>query len=367
MAGALLLTAVRRRWAMRGMWGMRGLWWGAAALLLISDLWVFGIAYNTSVPAKDYYPPTELTDQLRALPPDQPIIAQGADLFPSCALVYGIHDFRTLDDAVNHRFTFFITDASVQTSMNPVWQAFGLVSRPNAAMLAQVGVRYFAAEPRLDPNRGQPKGPKGRPYALKWQGHQANQVASEKAGVGRDKSAPSGVDGPSIWENIYTVPYAYFPARDEVVKTEEADRARMRKIKYADVGQVAILEAAEGQGDLPTTGKGRVTRVVREPGHITVDVVVDGPRPAPLVLNESFEDGWRARIDGTRARIYPANYLVQAVVVLPGKHTVVLDYKPPPLLLGALCSLAALALCALVLALPGLLKRRGRRDAGPVV
>jgi hypothetical protein len=328
MAGALLLVATQVRRM------MRGLWWVTAAVLLLSDLWTFGIAYNTSVPIKDYYPATELTDKLLALAPEQPIIAQGADLFPSTALVYGIHDFRTLDDAVNHRFTMFITDASVATSLNPVWQSFGFVSRPNAAMLAQVGVKYFAAEPRLDPNRGQGKGPRGRPYVSRWYGSK----------------------GHSIWENIYAVPYAYFPGRVAIVPGEEAARVSMRTIKYKDVGQMATLESAPGE-TIPIAGNGRLARLVREPGQITASVEVTGTQPATLVINEGLEGGWNASIDNASTKIYPANYLAQAVVVPPGKHTVVLNYMPASLKFGALLSVVALAMCALVFASPRLLRR----------
>ncbi|MFL5731990.1 MAG: hypothetical protein ACJ78Q_02220 [Chloroflexia bacterium] len=326
MVGSLLLVASRIGRP------MRGVWWATVAMLLLADLWGFGISYNTAVPLTDYYPRTELTDQLAALPPDEPVIAQGADIFPSTALVYNIHDFRTLDDAVNHRFTMFITDASMMTAKNPVWQSFGLVSRPNAAMLAQVGVKYFAAEPGLDPNRGQAKGPRGRPYALRWQGSQ----------------------GHSIWENIYTAPYSYFPQRVLVVHDEDACRARMRKLKYEDVGQMAIVETAKGQA-APPAGKGVVRKVVREAGLVTADVEVQESKPAALVVNEGIEGGWRASIDNAVAEIYPANYLAQAVVVPPGKHRVVLDYSPPSLRFGALFTVVALVICGLIFALPRLL------------
>ena len=317
----------------------RSLWWVALALLLLADLWTFGISYNTSVPIKDYYPQTELTAYLQKLPPEQPVIAEGSDLFPSSALAYNIHDFRTLDDTVNHRFTFFIMDASMETGRNPVWRSFGLVGRPSARMLSQVGVKYFVTNPSLDPNWGQPKGPHGRPYKHIWQDRK----------------------GSSVWENIYAAPYAFIAQHVEIAHDEQAARTRLGKMKYTDAGQLAIVEAPKDALPDKWATQADITRVSRQAGDVTVNIRVKGPQPALLVINEGLEAGWKASIDNDPTTIHPANYVAQAVVVPQGTHLVRLHYMPLAIKAGAAASAASIVICLLIVLLPLIVRNATRK------
>ena len=46
-----------------------------------------------------------------------------------------------------------------------------------------------------------------------------------------------------------------------------------------------------------------------------------------LIFNEQNLPGWRATIDGQPTKIYPANYLFQAVLVPAGQHEIIFEYK----------------------------------------
>jgi hypothetical protein len=84
---------------------------------------------------------------------------------------------------------------------------------------------------------------------------------------------------------------------------------------------------------------------------------VDSSRPAEVLLRDGWAPGWTARVDGRRSDVR-ARGGHRSVLVPPGRHRIVMEYRPPrlPLALGA----SALALAA-ALALAG---RRRPDQAG---
>ena len=51
--------------------------------------------------------------------------------------------------------------------------------------------------------------------------------------------------------------------------------------------------------------------------------------PTFLVLSEKWEPHWKAWIDDVPAKIYKANFLMRAIELPPGNHTVRMEYRPP--------------------------------------
>jgi hypothetical protein len=62
-----------------------------------------------------------------------------------------------------------------------------------------------------------------------------------------------------------------------------------------------------------------------------------------VVLNEAYERGWRAWLDGSPTALVQANGLFRAVAVPGGRHTVVMRYRPPSVFWGLFASLASIA------------------------
>lgn len=92
---------------------------------------------------------------------------------------------------------------------------------------------------------------------------------------------------------------------------------------------------------------------------MTLEAELD--RPGLLVLGDTWYPGWQATVDGKETKIYPANYVMRAVVLPAGKHRVEFRYRPGSFRTGVLITLAALALGA------GLLvwdRRNSRQSAG---
>lgn len=122
------------------------------------------------------------------------------------------------------------------------------------------------------------------------------------------------------------------------------------------VGARKINTAAVVAGDL--TFSGGSPEVVgieeRRPEQIVVRVRSDGE--ALVVLNERWDPGWRALVDGKPASLYETDCVLMGVPIRDGEHTVEFIYQPRGLIIGRVVSLASLAVCMLLLLAP--LRRR---------
>lgn len=85
-----------------------------------------------------------------------------------------------------------------------------------------------------------------------------------------------------------------------------------------------------------------------------------------LVLLDSYDPGWRARVDGLDADVVRANGLFRAVRLAPGRHIVAFAFRPPLVLWSAAASAASAALVLALLVWP-LRRRDGRLEAEDVV
>ncbi len=93
-----------------------------------------------------------------------------------------------------------------------------------------------------------------------------------------------------------------------------------------------------------------------------LELSVDSPSPAALVVADELTPGWSATVDGAPAPIYPTLLALRGVEVPAGHHRVRFEYHTPLLQLGLTLSAAGLAASAALLAL-GLRRRRRQRAA----
>jgi hypothetical protein len=77
-------------------------------------------------------------------------------------------------------------------------------------------------------------------------------------------------------------------------------------------------------------------------GANNLELSVNTGGPGLLVLSEVDYPGWRARVNGSTARIYRANGILRGVVVPAGKSSVTLRYIPASVVGGVVLSLASL-------------------------
>ncbi len=83
-----------------------------------------------------------------------------------------------------------------------------------------------------------------------------------------------------------------------------------------------------------------ITRIAPHATHLTYQVTT--PNPALLILSEPHYPGWQATLNGHAAPLLRANYILRAVPVPAGNHTVTLTFQPLTFTIGAIISTLAL-------------------------
>ena len=127
--------------------------------------------------------------------------------------------------------------------------------------------------------------------------------------------------------------------------------------EYAEVGKIDVrheavadkkFEAALGQAKANAS-----TAIVKldkyEPNNL--QYTVNSKNGGVVVFSEVYYPGWTATIDGQPAELGRVNYILRAVSVKPGKHTVVLDFHPTSI--STTETIAYIAIVILLLAIAG--------------
>ncbi len=131
-----------------------------------------------------------------------------------------------------------------------------------------------------------------------------------------------------VLENPAALPRAFLVGRYEVVPDLEAHRQRLLDPSL-DLRQTVLLREAPGVEITAIDSSSTVSvELVRfGPREIVWQVATDAPRL--LVVDEIYYPaGWRAVVDGQSVPILQANYLLRAVPVPAGEHTVVMRFDP---------------------------------------
>jgi Bacterial membrane protein YfhO len=98
-----------------------------------------------------------------------------------------------------------------------------------------------------------------------------------------------------------------------------------------DPAAEVLLEGGPAvRADPAFRGESRVRE--RRYDRLIVEARVD--RPAFLVVNDAYDPGWRASIDGRPTELVRANVGFRAVALPAGEHTVEMVYRPPSALVG---------------------------------
>ena len=127
--------------------------------------------------------------------------------------------------------------------------------------------------------------------------------------------------------------------------------------EYAEVGKIDVRhEAVADKKFEATLGQAKVndsTATVKldkyEPNNL--QYTVNSKNGGVVVFSEIYYPGWTATIDGQPAELGRVNYILRAVSVKPGKHTVVLDFHPTSI--STTETIAYIAIVILLLAIAG--------------
>jgi hypothetical protein len=153
-----------------------------------------------------------------------------------------------------------------------------------------------------------------------------------------------------IYEYADPLPRAALYSAVEMVTDDQSALTRLGSPSF-DPFQTAVVTATDAAALRGLTVRERV-RSARILSYTSQEVQIDADtdRPALLVLNDSDYPGWKAYVDGRKARVYPANYMFRGVLLTPGKHMVRFAYEPVSFVTGAVLSgIGLLCLAAFVL------------------
>jgi len=193
---------------------------------------------------------------------------------------------------------------------------------PSPQLLAQFGVRYLL--------RGD--------HFLHGTTHHFLPAGTE-ARIADDR-------GDGLWEVRGALPTAYWVPRAETLPSGDAVIARLRARAPTPS---CLLESPDVSDPIGAQG------VVMVAGHAVVardavTVTVNAPSEGWLVVNEAWDPGWRATVNGVATPVRRANFLMRAVRVGAGPQRVVMTYAPRgDVVLRALALLSLLTCLALAL------------------
>jgi hypothetical protein len=157
------------------------------------------------------------------------------------------------------------------------------------------------------------------------------------------EAASVGSDG--LW-SLYHVavesPRASLVSRWKVVDSSEAALAAITDPAF-DASSEAVLERDPG---LPEGGGGSQDASYDDLGPGRARITVDTTSAGILLVRNSHDTNWRARLDGEPVSVFRADAFLQAVAVPGGRHVIELDYVDPWVgrgLLGSGLSVGGLA------------------------
>jgi Bacterial membrane protein YfhO len=139
----------------------------------------------------------------------------------------------------------------------------------------------------------------------------------------------------------------------EAVSLGRLDRRNYRLSLTVPEGCTARIDSIRVTAHAPLAaqdGAGTAQLTSFEPNRLTLKAEIR--RPSFLVLSEVYYPGWEARVDGKPAPLLKADYILRAVPLTPGEHSVELRFRPRTFIWGLAISALGLAGIACLSACP---------------
>ncbi len=158
-------------------------------------------------------------------------------------------------------------------------------------------------------------------------------------------------DPVSVYRNPHALPRAFVVEKAKVASGPGQALAWLRDPRI-DLEDIVILEQPAPPVDVrAATAAPRSAEILEyRPGEVRV--AASSPTGGYLVFSETYLPGWRASVDGSPARVLRGDYALVAVRLAPGRHEVVLRYRPRSLTLGGPISVTAILVALLASMIP---------------
>jgi hypothetical protein len=97
-----------------------------------------------------------------------------------------------------------------------------------------------------------------------------------------------------------------------------------------------ISAVVESSLSLPASTQPPIPARIDRYNDSQVEMTTTTDSPGVVVLADAYYPGWQAELDGKPTPIFPVDIAFRGVKVPAGVHTVTMEYRPTPVLLGAL-------------------------------
>ncbi len=151
----------------------------------------------------------------------------------------------------------------------------------------------------------------------------------------------------TVWSNYRVAPRVLISSRARVITSpaeildflKQSSYRPTEEIIFEELPPKIFLEGSDSPGNA----------VIEEYSSREIIIRAELESPGILLLNDSYSPGWKAYVDGVESKIYRANYLMRAVCLETGSHTIRFLYQPSSFTIGAIISIAVLIISILLL------------------
>ncbi|MEJ2217090.1 MAG: YfhO family protein [Gemmatimonadota bacterium] len=134
-----------------------------------------------------------------------------------------------------------------------------------------------------------------------------------------------------VYENQAALPRAYLVGAVKVATPPEGALDTMKQAGF-DPSRTAVLyrPLSEPLGGNPVQGTAQVTDY--KPDHVEIHARTD--RRALLVFADNYYEGWQTTVDGKAQPVLKVDHTFRGVVLEPGDHDIVMDFRPASFYIG---------------------------------
>jgi len=170
----------------------------------------------------------------------------------------------------------------------------------------------------------------------------------------------------NVYLNRRVMPRAFIVHRAVIAETA-SEAFEMMGREDIDLRRTVVLtkpveESFSDCGGAPEIDSSMCRIVRRTSNHVVIDANM--ANDGLLVVSELNFPGWHACLDGERTKLLAADYLLRAVYVPAGVHTVEFKYRPRSFTLGFLISLGSVAATGVLYFVPRIKASRREQTRG---
>jgi hypothetical protein len=282
-------------------------------LLIIFDLFRFGLKYNPFTDRDYLYPKTKLTD----------FLGEKIGLYrfygvipPSMFIPYNFSSPEGYDPMMVKRFNEFAYQINEEEfDAIKIGRRWIVIHRHELPLLDLLGAKYLLS---LNPVAKSD----WDPWYFKYPEEKYEMVFQ----YGQSQ----------VYENKEALPRAFLVHDFEVLNDEKI----LKTLRNEDFDPKEILLLEKKPDRLPKGESGEDKAEVDESSYFDNQVVIKTHSLSDgyLFLSDNYYPGWKAFVDGQETKIYRANYTFRAVFVPEGEHEVKFLFQPQSFRVGLMIS-----------------------------